>query len=239
MLKKVSIALAVSAIAVSPLVAQTAAGPDKAFSDRVKAVIAANPEIVANALNQIQAKQQEAQRKQMEAAVKDMLPELQAKKAPWPMVGNPNAKQAIAEFMDYNCGYCRRAHNDVNTLAATHDVRVIIVMRPILGPDSEALARFALAASLQGKFPQAHNAIYSAQGHVKTDDATLSEMAKSIGLNWEKAKADMAGDQVKAMLAEHVRYAEKGQINGTPFFLTPKGVFPGAVPLAQLESALK
>ena len=54
------------------------------------------------------------------------------------MVGNPDGKVTIVEFYDYNCGYCKRAQDDMLALtAADPDLRFVLKEFPILGPDSQ------------------------------------------------------------------------------------------------------
>ena len=54
------------------------------------------------------------------------------------IVGNPDGKVTIVEFFDYNCGYCKRAIEDMLALtAADPDLRFVLKEFPILGPDSQ------------------------------------------------------------------------------------------------------
>jgi protein-disulfide isomerase len=117
-------------------------------------------------------------------------------------------------------------------IAENPNTRVLVYMRPVLGPDSERLARFALAADIQGKFKIVHDELYTVQ--YKTDDAAFVELSKKTGVNWSKAKADMNGPAVNERLAKNIAIAEKIQVNGTPFFVTPSSVIPGATDKANL-----
>ena len=54
------------------------------------------------------------------------------------VVGNPNGKVTIVEFYDYNCGFCKRAIDDMLALTkADPDLRFVLKEFPILGPDSQ------------------------------------------------------------------------------------------------------
>ena len=52
----------------------------------------------------------------------------------------------MVEFLDYQCGFCRRAHPEIAELIASDgDIRWIVKEMPILGPGSELAARAAVA----------------------------------------------------------------------------------------------
>ena len=52
----------------------------------------------------------------------------------------------MVEFLDYQCGYCRKAQPERDRAArADGDIRLIVKEMPILGPGSELAARAAVA----------------------------------------------------------------------------------------------
>jgi protein-disulfide isomerase len=68
------------------------------------------------------------------------------------VIGNPNGKITLVEFFDYNCGYCKRALNDLARLLKDNpDLRVVLRDLPILAPSSVEAARIANAANNQLK----------------------------------------------------------------------------------------
>ena len=74
--------------------------------------------------------------------------------------GNPEGSVTIVEFLDYQCGFCRRAHPEVRELiAADGDIRWIVKEMPILGPGSELAARAAVA-TLIAEGPEAYAALH-------------------------------------------------------------------------------
>lgn len=197
------------------------------FMEKLRSALAAHPEIVAQAMQLAQSKQQEAQQSEMNSRALAVRPELIAATSPGIVLGNPKGTQTVVEFLDYRCGYCQKMHDPVNELLAENgNARLVVMMRPVLGPDSEVLARYALAANLQGKFKVVHDELYKTQ--YKTDDAGLAELSKKTGVNWSKAKADMTGPVVGDRLAKQIAYAEQLQVQGTPYFITPTTVIPGA-----------
>lgn len=242
MLKKMILAGAMLAATAAPAAAQTSTRVDPAFMAQLKAALDQEPGIVLAALQKNQAQErQAAQAKQAEAAAKFM-PLFQARTPVGPVIGDPAAKITVAELLDYACPFCKQAHDTVNQIVAERkDVRFIIVMRAVLGPDSEKLARFALASDLQGKFVATHNALYEKFGddhQTKATDEALKAIAAKVGLDYDKAVADMNGTKVNQTFAKHTQIANDMGVSGTPFFLTEKTAFPGAVPKNILEQSL-
>ena len=72
--------------------------------------------------------------------------------------GAASPKVTLVEFYDYACGYCRKSIPDIERLLHEEkDLRVVFRELPILGPNSVAAARGALAASKAGKFTAYHD----------------------------------------------------------------------------------
>ncbi|MFM9426037.1 putative DsbA family dithiol-disulfide isomerase [Variovorax sp. GrIS 2.14] len=156
-----------------------------------------------------------------------------------PLLGQPTAPVTLVEMFDYNCSFCRIAQPRIAALLkSSPDLRVVMVMTPILGADSTVLARFALAADLQGRFAQVHDSLFTGPTPQPTDEASLSLLARANGVNWPRAKTDMAGAAVTARLATMTQDWEALGRVGTPSFLTPKGRIVGAVSIEVLAASL-
>ena len=229
MFRNIAITLAATAAIAAPLAAQQAKPPvDPKFVAQLREALRQNPEIIFEAAAIGQQKQRDAQTAQQNASVAQYRPTLLAAKPFGPVLGNADAKNTVVEFLDYHCGFCKRSAPLVDKIVAENkDVRVVVVMRPILGPDSEVMARYALAAALQGKFQAAHDGLYALPAG-PVNDEVLRTLSQKIGVNFDKAKVDMTGDSVMATLQKHREISEKMNVNGTPFFLTAKSVLPGA-----------
>ena len=78
------------------------------------------------------------------------------------IIGNKNASKIIYEFVDYNCGYCLKFHQQVlSVLNEDQNTKLVIMQMPILGENSVTLSKIAIAASFQNKFEEVHNYLYS------------------------------------------------------------------------------
>lgn len=207
--------------------AQNSGAVDSEFMNKLEAALEYKPELVLQAAARAQQRQRDAEvQRQSEAAV-EIRRELAQASNPGYVIGNPNGSATFIEYLDYRCGYCKRAHGEVNKLIADNpEARVVIVQLPVLGPQSETLARFAMAAEIQGKFKQAHDYLY--ENTVEPNDAGLSAAASAIGIDWAKAQSDMTSDKISSRLAANRSLGERLNVTGTPFFVTPKKVVPGA-----------
>lgn len=200
---------------------------DPEFMAKLEAALRERPELVLQAAGLAQQKQQAAQQAVAEKAAVEVRKQFAGDGMPGYVIGNPKGTATFIEFLDYRCGYCKRAHTEVEKLVSENpQARFVMVMRPILGPQSETLARFAMAAAEQGKFREAHNYLY--EHNVDPTDAGFEAASQAIGIDWAKAKAAMTSASLTARLAANNAIAEKLNVNGTPFFITPKKVFPGA-----------
>jgi protein-disulfide isomerase len=153
------------------------------------------------------------------------------------VMGNPNGTITMVEFLDYNCGYCKRAYPEVHELIKDNkDLRVVIKEFPVLGPGSEIAARAALAARKQGKYAEFYHALMQHRGG-KTETSVLT-MAADVGLDLEQLKNDMADPAIVAVITRNYQLAEALTINGTPAFVIADRIEHGAVGKAALAARI-
>ena len=133
----------------------------------------------------------------------------------------------VAEFFDYQCGYCKRMFPAVVKAMEASKVRVVVKEFPILGPNSVLAAEYALASDRQGKYAEFHGKLMTAPGRLSPEmlDATATE----LGLNLEQLKADAKGPEVQAIIARNRQLARALQITGTPAFFVGETPLRGAV----------
>lgn len=198
----------------------------KALGDIIKDYLVKNPEIMIDVQNALDEKAQ----KEQEAKLTSFMAENGKTifRSPGSSVaGDPNGDITVVEFFDYNCGYCKRGLPEVQKLLQDDKkVRFVFKELPILSKGSEEAARVALAVKRQGKYWEFHQAMLGSKGHA--DAASALKIAQSLGLDMNKVKADMAGDDVTNELKSDMLLARKLGINGTPHFLVGTKSIPGA-----------
>ena len=123
------------------------------------------------------------------------------------------------------------------TLEKDSDVKFVFHEMPILGPSSRTAAQYALAAHKQGKYFEYHVALMEFRG--EKNDKTLEKLAKDVGLDVEKAKADANSKEIAAMIEESMTLASKIGIRGTPAFIVGDKLFRGYLGPDGLQSEIK
>ncbi len=141
-------------------------------------------------------------------------------------LGNRNADFTIVEFLDYNCGYCKRAHTVVTELVEKNPgIKVVIVEFPILSPTSTEAAAWALAADEQGKFKEFHDALMVNKTPISTQ--SLGEVATSVGLDAAKTQKIAEDSDTLVRLEENKARAFQMGFQGTPGFIIGDEVLRG------------
>ncbi len=146
------VALLIALVLPSAVLAQpTAFTPEQreALGGIIREYLIKNPEVLQEAVAELQRRQQEAE----QAGRAEVLTSERDKLVNSPrdfVIGNPQGDVTMVEFLDYNCGYCKRAVADVKALIkADPKLRVVIKDFPVLGPGSVEASRVALAAKSQ------------------------------------------------------------------------------------------
>lgn len=210
--------------------------PKDEFERRVHDYLLAHPEVIAEAINRLEAQQREQEATAAQAVVKSRADDV-FRDPDSPVGGNANGDATLVEFFDYNCPYCRQMAS-VMTEAEKADpkLRVIYKEFPILGPNSLFAAKAALAANKQGKYVAFHRALYDVRGAV--DEGRVLDVAKTIGLDLTRLKTDMQDPKISAALDKNVELARSLRINGTPGFVIGEKVFTGATDLKSLQTVI-
>jgi protein-disulfide isomerase len=196
-----------------------------------------NPEVLREAMEALERKQADAENMQRKGALAERADEIFRAKGDL-VAGNPNGSVTMVEFFDYNCGYCKRAFPDVMKLTETdRDLRLVMKEFPILGPGSTYAARAALASRKQGKYWEYHRALMGHEGRI--DEGVADELAKGVGLDVDKLKADMGDATVSDVIEANMKLAEALAIQGTPAFIIDETLIPGAVGFDALTAAVK
>ena len=146
------------------------------------------------------------------------------------VVGNPNGKVTIVEFYDYNCGFCKRAIEDMRALTkADPDLRFVLKEFPILGPDSQKASVVSMAFHLMmpEKYGEFHNALLGGQG--RATEAAAIKVALSLGADEAKLREKMKDPSITETFSKTYDLANKLAITGTPSYVVGNEVVFGAL----------
>ena len=204
----------------------------------VREYLISNPEIIRDAINELQRREDEAARLAQTQAISANSSGLFST-AGDVVLGNPDGDVTLVEFFDYNCTYCRRAHADMQQLIANDpNLRVVLKEFPVLGDGSIQAAKVSVAVLLSEpeRYGEFHDALIRETGQVDGDWALA--VAADIGIDPQVLRATMDGEEVMAVINES--YALGGQLNltGTPSYVTNKQVIVGAVGYDALRAYL-
>lgn len=196
-----------------------------------------HPEVLLDVSKELEKKQQAADDQSRSNAVSQNGP-LLFHQAGDLVAGNANGDVTMAEFFDYNCGWCKKGLPEVLSLLKS-DTKLRLVMKefPIFGEDSEYAAKMALASAAQGKYWEFHLALLSHEG--KVTKAVVDQTAKDQGLDLARLQKDMAAPEISAAITRNQQLAQALNITGTPGFVIDRTVVPGYVPAANLEDKIK
>ena len=206
------------------------------FGGQVRAFLESNPQVIVNSVKRADERQKDAEAKQATDQLASRRDEIFNDPAA-PIAGDAAGDAVLVEFFDYNCPYCRKAAPVVDQLRQSDpNVKIVYKEFPILGPGSVFAARAALASQKQGKYLAYHDALYASHGPI-TEDSAL-EVAKTVGVDVEQLKKDMAGPAIDDAIKHNLALAEALGISGTPTFVSRKQITPGLVGLDELKQMM-
>lgn len=209
----------------------------KAFREEVRAYLLDNPEVIMEAVNLLEQRNAEAQEVSDLALIRDNSDAIFDDGYSW-VGGNPEGDVTVVEFLDYRCGYCRKAFEEVNALVSQDgNIRFIVKEFPILGQASLDSSRFAVAArqaSGDEVYEQIHNALMDYKG--PTSEPALSRLAEGLGIDPAPILAQLDDPAVDAEIRKTHDLAAKLKINGTPTFVFGDQMIRGYVPLETMSA---
>jgi protein-disulfide isomerase len=188
-----------------------------------------NPEILLEVQQALETKQQEEQRLAQLGIIKQSKDEIFSSPHDG-VVGNPEGKITIVEFYDYNCGFCKRAIEDMHALIAQDpDLRFVLKEFPILGPDSQKahVVSQAFLKLMPEKYGEFHDKLLASQGRADEDSAV--KLAVSLGADEAKLRETMQDPAIGEAFAGTYELANKLAITGTPSYVVGNEVVFGAL----------
>jgi protein-disulfide isomerase len=206
----------------------------------IKSYLVAHPEVLEEAMNELQKRQTAAETAKHEASIAQNA-EAIFNSPRGVTLGSKDGDVAFVEFFDYNCGYCKRAMADMLDLMK-NDPKLKVVLKefPVLGEGSVEAAKVAVAVRMQDptgkKYLDFHQKLLGGRG--VADKARAMAAAKDAGLDTARIEKDLASPEVKATIEENMKLAEEMGLNGTPSYVIGKQIVVGAVGLEGLKEKI-
>ena len=136
--------------------------------------------------------------------------------------GNPDAPVTLEEYGDFQCPPCGMFATFAGQLENEYNSRLRVIFRnfPLkMHEHAHEAALAAEAAGLQGRFWEMHDLLYREQdawSKAPNVRELFESYAGTIGLDLDKFKKDMDGEQVKARVEADRQRGESLGINITP-----------------------
>lgn len=203
-----------------------------AFREEVRAYLMENPEVIVEAMTELQSREDAAAADRDLQLMETHKDAIYNSAADW-VGGNPDGDITVVEFMDYRCGYCRKAWQEVEDLVGTDgNIRFVLKEFPILGEESLLSSQFAISVRMlygDEAYKKAHDALIVLRGEANAE--TLARLAGDLGHDAAAVAEKMASEEVKAVIMANHELATTLEISGTPTFVVDRTMVRGYVPL--------
>ncbi len=209
------------------------------FRAEVRAYLMDNPEVIMEAVDLLQSREAEQQAQADLNLVSDNAEAIFNDGYSW-VGGNPEGDITLVEFLDYRCGYCKRAHGEVaKLLESDGNIRLIVKELPILGEQSVLASRFAVATKQiagDDSYKALNDALMSFQGDITLP--ALRRLASTFGLDADAIVAQIDSDAVTREIAQTRALAQRLNISGTPTFVMQDEMLRGYLPYDQMRALI-
>ncbi|MEM1343444.1 MAG: DsbA family protein [Pseudomonadota bacterium] len=230
------------ALATPALAQEQSAAPPPAMSEAQRTVLGneirdyllKNPEVILEAIQILEDRREQAESAADGGLVAEHAEALFADGYSY-VGGNPDGDVTLVEFIDYRCGFCKRAHPIVEELLERDpNIRLVVKEFPILGPQSVAAGRMALAALTvdRTRYAALNDALLTYPGQL--DETSAYRIAKEAGYDVAALKDAAAAEEIDAKLEANYALARNLGLQGTPSFVIGNQIVRGFLPLDQM-----
>ena len=198
----------------------------EAIEEIVHAYIVENPEVIEEALINLQAQAEARETEAQRAAIAQNMDDIYKDDSDYG-VGPEDAPVTIVEFVAYDCIFCQRSLDWTMGLPEKYDGKVRVVFKDYARGSEwiEQAALAALAAGEQGKYLEMHKELFA--DSERTMEAILAA-AERAGVDAAQMQADMESVKIRKALADTMSLSRRINVNATPTFLIGETVVAGA-----------
>lgn len=208
------------------------------FRSEVRAYLLEHPDVIFEAIQILEQRRnvaaQDADRQLVSANAESIYSDGHS----W-VGGNLDGDVTVVEFLDYRCGYCKRAHPEIaEMLDRDPNIRLIVKEFPILGPDSVKAGKLALAALAidADKYKDLSDELMDYRGNL-TEQAAY-QIAGNLGFDIAELKERAGSAEIDDRLNENYQLAQALGLQGTPAFIVGSEIIRGYLPVDEMLSAV-
>ena len=136
-------------------------------------------------------------------------------------IGDPNAKNIIIEFVDYNCGYCKAIHKEIIDLANNKELDLVVYFFqfPVLSDSSRLYSKILLSVAEQNMEEAIvlHDKLMNIKGNL--NDNKLNFILSDININQKKFEEDMMSLNIEEKIEVSYYVARRIGGTGTPLLI--------------------
>jgi protein-disulfide isomerase len=207
----------------------------EAFRAEIRAYLLENPEVLMEAIGVLEERRAEASAAEEGVMLETHRAAIFEDGYSW-VGGNPDGDVTMVEFLDYRCGFCKRAHPHVNQLLEMDgNIRYIVKEFPILGEQSVLASRYAISVlQIAGDeaYGKVHDALMTWNGDIT--EGALARIGREAGIDHDAVVAHMNTDAVTKIIDQNHALAAELKIQGTPSFVMGDKFVRGYVELDQM-----
>lgn len=211
----------------------------KELGSLIKEYLVENPEVIVEAMTAYQQKAQEAGLRETRQAVKDNAEDI-FNDPNMPFIGDKNAKVAVVEFFDYNCGACKFMFKSIDKLntEGLDGIKVVFREYPIFGEESDKLAKVGLALYKVApeKYYDFHAKMMNHKGKADVDQAYT--YAEEAGVSRDAIQKELGATNYGDIIEAGKELGNKLKVRGTPFMIIGNEPVPHAVDEAELRKRI-
>ena len=203
----------------------------------IRAYIMNNPEVIIEAVQSLENKTQEESDLSL---IQSSYDELFNDNISW-QGGNLNGDITIIEFLDYRCGYCRKAHNEViKLIKSDKNIRLIIKEYPILGEKSTLSSRLAISV-LQKNGPKYYKIVHDKlmTENINLNESNIIKLLENLNINASEVLGHINSNEVTNHLRRIRALGQRLKISGTPTFIIEEKIIRGYVDYNQMKKIIK
>ena len=205
-----------------------------AFEQVIRDYLLENPEIIGEAIQRLQLREQAREVERQQQAVARNGEALRYDPQS-PVIGNPDGDVVIVEFFDYRCPYCKQVADDLRRVVEEDgNIRLVMKEFPILSEESEMAAKAALAAHKQGRYEDFHFTLMTDPGGLS--EASVFAIAEDLDLDLDQLRADMESPEINRQLDQIYALAQQIGVRGTPAFVIGDELIPGAISIEAMRA---
>lgn len=154
----------------------------------------------------------------------------------FPWIGPAEPEFTLVEFIDLRCAYCQIMHSQIRDLHSKNPtMRIVHQHLPILGPDSDRLARQSIAIwkLYPERYEDFQNYIMSNKGPLPDEILNAQYQAEKMNINAIHKLA--ASDEVSATINRTTELAKQASVVGTPAFFVGTRAYRGSANIDEFE----